>query len=587
MTDTQQYWVSLATLIDGLENGMAASVSGRFGEDGELFADRIVVLKGPRTSSGSRATHAVTTSYIVLPVKFPTNAAAPFTYARIRSRSLRSRRPCSRRCRRRASLRTTGRRRTAAVAVGRSSPTTAAADGFSRTRDTRHVRHQRDRHRRRERPRPRAATTSTSYTGRVYVFTNNVPGCGWSGLAYVGWERSYIKQTTSLLVISHELGHNFGLLHAASLDCGANVIGGTCTSSEYGDPFGIMGNQRAMHFNAAQKAELGLDRPAAPSGRTRGRNRDLYADADRDCRRQRRTRSRFPPAANRTYWLEYRQPIGFDCGTVVVIRTTARRCASRRRSSRSAPAARTTREFLDMTPATGRVHGRDAGRGAELYVDATYGITVTAVSQGAGGLTVTVASPTRPTFGDVPATHPNYLEIETLYWYGITKGCSGAPMLYCPVNTVSRAELAVFIERAKRGAAFVGTATGSPFADVPAGYWAGGQIEQLYADGITAGCSSAPRLFCPDGRVTRAEMAVFLMRSRYGGTFNPGTATGTVFADVPASYWAAAWIERANQYGVMTRCATGPVRFCPDQYVTRAEMAPLLRSTFSLTPAPL
>ena len=62
-------------------------------------------------------------------------------------------------------------------------------------------------------------------------------------------------------MISHELGHNFGLLHAASLDCGANVIGGTCTSAEYGDPFGMMGNQRAMHFNSAQKAELGWIAP--------------------------------------------------------------------------------------------------------------------------------------------------------------------------------------------------------------------------------------------------------------------------------------------------------------------------------------
>ena len=243
-------------------------------------------------------------------------------------------------------------------------------------------------------------------------------------------------------------------------------------------------------------------------------------------------------------------------------------------------------EFLDMTPATAAFTDGALVVG-QNYVDTQHGITVTAVSQGAGGLTVTVASPTRPTFGDVPATHPNYLEIETLYWYGITKGCSGAPMLYCPANTVSRAELAVFIERAKRGPAFVGTATGSPFADVPAGYWAGGQIEQLYADGITAGCSSAPRLFCPDGKVDARRDGGLPHALALRQHVQSGHGHGTVFADVPVSYWAAAWIERANQYGVMTRCATGPTRFCPDQLVTRAEMAPLLRATFALTPAPL
>jgi hypothetical protein len=72
------------------------------------------------------------------------------------------------------------------------------------------------------------------------------------------------------------------------------------------------------------------------------------------------------------------------------------------------------------------------------------------------------------------------------------------------------------------------------------------------------------------------------MRAKYGSAFNPGSATGTVFADVPGSYWAAAWIERSYQSNVMTACNTGPLRFCPDALVTRAEMATLLRKTFNL-----
>ena len=42
------------------------------------------------------------------------------------------------------------------------------------------------------------------------------------------------------------MGHNFGLYHAGSVDCGANVIAPSgCTVTEYGDPFVIMGNQSA------------------------------------------------------------------------------------------------------------------------------------------------------------------------------------------------------------------------------------------------------------------------------------------------------------------------------------------------------
>ena len=79
--DKEQRWVTFATLLDGLENGMPAVVSGEVQSDGSVFADRIVVtgasivkpVDGPLAS-------AVTTSYLVMPVKFPTNAAPPYTY---------------------------------------------------------------------------------------------------------------------------------------------------------------------------------------------------------------------------------------------------------------------------------------------------------------------------------------------------------------------------------------------------------------------------------------------------------------------------------------------------------------------------
>ncbi|PWB77181.1 MAG: hypothetical protein C3F07_02515, partial [Anaerolineales bacterium] len=49
------------------------------------------------------------------------------------------------------------------------------------------------------------------------------------------------------------------------------------------------------------------------------------------------------------------------------------------------------------------------------------------------------------------------------------------------------------------------------FTDVPVGYWADKWIEQLAAEGITGGCGGSN--YCPDTSVTRAQMAVFLVKT--------------------------------------------------------------------------
>src|SRR6266545_2699771 len=49
------------------------------------------------------------------------------------------------------------------------------------------------------------------------------------------------------------------------------------------------------------------------------------------------------------------------------------------------------------------------------------------------------------------------------------------------------------------------------FTDVPTTYWAASWIEQLAAEGITSGCGNG--VYCPDSPVTRAQMAVFLVKT--------------------------------------------------------------------------
>lgn len=181
------------------------------------------------------------------------------------------------------------------------------------------------------------------------------------------------------------------------------------------------------------------------------------------------------------------------------------------------------------------------------------------------------------TFEDVAATHWAYDYIETLAASGITGGCGLGR--YCPDDNVSRAQMAVFLERGIRGSDFVPpAATGNVFIDISKDAFAAGFIEQLYLDGITGGCGS--NNYCPDSDVTRAQMAVFLLRSKYGATFVPLPLAVPSFLDVDLSHWATNWIEQLAAEGITGGC--GGDNFCPDQPVTRAQMAVFLVRTFGL-----
>jgi hypothetical protein len=120
------------------------------------------------------------------------------------------------------------------------------------------------------------------------------------------------------------------------------------------------------------------------------------------------------------------------------------------------------------------------------------------------------------------------------------------------------------------------TVTVATFTDVPVTYWAWSFIERLYNAGITGGCATTPNLlYCPDATVTRAQMAVFLLKSMHGAGFNPplvGDSTG--FGDVATSHWAAPWIKQLAAEGITGGCGNG--NYCPEAPVTRAQMAVFL-----------
>ncbi len=192
-------------------------------------------------------------------------------------------------------------------------------------------------------------------------------------------------------------------------------------------------------------------------------------------------------------------------------------------------------------------------------------------------------------FADVPVSGKEWMErwIDAFYYAGITTGCGVGPLIYCPENNVTRAEMAVFLLRAMHGATYVPPAPTGVFDDVPfpGKEWMQAWIEDFYAHGITTGCGVAPLIYCPERAVTRAEMAVFVLRATHPGGWTPPVTSG-IFDDVPVTgkEWMEPWIIEFYNEGITTGCGVSPLRYCPENNTTRAEMAVFIGRAYKLYP---
>jgi hypothetical protein len=238
-----------------------------------------------------------------------------------------------------------------------------------------------------------AAYDPAAYNFVVYLFPK-VPACGWLGLGYISNpHKAWINGTGAFRTsaVAHEMGHNYGLLHAASLRC-ATAIGGSCSVAEYGDPFDTMGNQSAMHFNAQQKAKLAWVPSSAV--RVHSGGSATYTLNPIEVAGGSTYAVKIPTtASNRTYWLEFRQPIGFDGALANYPNNGAQiRVANPFESQCSGcDAYSDDTQLLDMTPATPSFNDAALVAG-QTFTDATYGVSITVVSASASALTVQVGT---------------------------------------------------------------------------------------------------------------------------------------------------------------------------------------------------
>ncbi len=167
-------------------------------------------------------------------------------------------------------------------------------------------------------------------------------------------------------------------------------------------------------------------------------------------------------------------------------------------------------------------------------------------------------------FGDVATDAYYSVPVAALAELGVFVGTECAEG-FCPDDPIDRKTMAVWVVRVLDGEDPPAVSE-SRFDDVDAYSFSARFIERLAELGITGGCGDGSG-FCPDGVVSRAQMAVFLKRA-YG--LPAGADPG--FSDVPGDAWYVAAVSSLAASGITGGCGDGS-GFCPRQDTSRAEMA--------------
>ena len=170
--------------------------------------------------------------------------------------------------------------------------------------------------------------------------------------------------------------------------------------------------------------------------------------------------------------------------------------------------------------------------------------------------------------------------IDALDAAGVFAGTECAAGRFCPEDPIPRWVVAVWLVRVLDDGALPPGVGVSSFADVDEGLWWAPFVERLAALEVTAGCGVDPLRFCPDDPVTRAQMATFLTRAF---SLEPGPPAG--FEDVAGGVHSGS-IDALSALEVTAGCGVDPLRYCPDEPVSRGQMATFIARAEGLVPLP-
>jgi hypothetical protein len=191
------------------------------------------------------------------------------------------------------------------------------------------------------------------------------------------------------------------------------------------------------------------------------------------------------------------------------------------------------------------------------------------------GQTITVTQRgTAEVFTDVTPNDYFFDAVNLMSAKGVTNGC--ATGMFCPAEYVTRAQMAVFIVRSIFGGDNFTPPANQIFADVTPSTFGYNWIQELSALGITNGCAnpvppSTLPSFCPAENIPRSQMAIFIIRARFGASTNFTYPQTPYFTDVTPTTFGFEWIQRMKYDNITSGCTA--TEFCPGNTVTRGDMA--------------
>ena len=172
--------------------------------------------------------------------------------------------------------------------------------------------------------------------------------------------------------------------------------------------------------------------------------------------------------------------------------------------------------------------------------------------------------------------------IERIAGWNITLGCDAQDSTkYCPGAQITRRQMAAFLHRAVSQRWTIQTPQNIEITDVPADAW-----YRPFADWVVSiQAFAAPNgIFNPGGVVTRADMAIMMIAAF--PHLQPVEEPQNLFQDAteldPTVVRA---IEGMYDSGVTRGCSATPLNYCPNQPVTRAQMASFFVRAINLAPA--
>jgi hypothetical protein len=233
----------------------------------------------------------------------------------------------------------------------------------------------------------RTGLDTTVYQHFIFYFPST-PACDFGGLATVGGRFTWINGA-SISTMAHEFGHSFGLMHSNSYECRDKAMARVtmsddCANVEYGNPFDLMGKGGLRHTNAYNKAVARWLGPSnvidvqKPGG--------LFKIVAQEHPSNEPQLLAVPRDARRSYFLEYRQPFGFDNfapGATAV--TTAMLMVGYPLRGRDVPQS----WLLDTTPATTTLNDAPLAVG-KTFQDPEAGVKITLVAASASGADIRV-----------------------------------------------------------------------------------------------------------------------------------------------------------------------------------------------------